>query len=94
MAITNGTDGAAPVDVSVATSPNHLEATPQLLKDLTEGISKLTSGGNVDDVLRQDMSTKARDIMLALETPRETSIKHIWGEVGYLATEGDVMTFR
>jgi ABC-type molybdate transport system ATPase subunit len=82
MAPLNGVNGTPPVDVSVATSPSNLGATPQLLKELSAGIAKLNAGDG-DDALRQDMSTKARDIMLALETPRETSIKHIWGEVRY-----------
>lgn len=70
-----------PVDVSVAMSPANLGAAPKLLKELTEGFQALTAGDKINDELRQDLSTKARDLMLALETPRETSIKHIWGEV-------------
>lgn len=73
-----------PVEISTATSPANLDAAQGLLKELTQGLQALFTTGSdptANDVLRQDMSTKARDLMLALETPRETSIKHIWAEV-------------
>lgn len=96
---TNGHAGAngyanghkyTPVDISVATSPKDLTSVQTLLKKLNAGILNLTASNEINHELRQDLSTKARDIMLALETPRETSIKHIWGEVsGYPAVPGN-----
>ena len=68
------------IDISVATNARDLDAVVGILKELNEGAESLRS--NFSDELRQDLSTKARDLMMALETPRETSIKHIWGEVG------------
>jgi hypothetical protein len=68
-----------PIDISVATSAANLEAVPKILEELTAGFKALSDGGSEE--LRQDLSTKARDLMLAFETPRETSMKHIWGEV-------------
>ena len=70
-----------PVDISVATNPRDLGSVQTLLKQLNAGIVSLTASNEINHELRQDLSTKARDIMLALETPRETSMKHIWGEV-------------
>ena len=67
------------METSVATSARNLAAAPELLKELNAGIPALLDGGSEE--LRQDLSLKARDLMLALETPRETSIKHIWGDV-------------
>ncbi|CAG9949240.1 unnamed protein product [Clonostachys rosea f. rosea IK726] len=72
----------SPVDVSAATTAMNLQATSDLVKQLAAGIDALTAGGGKDDTLRQDLSIKARDLMLSLETPRETSIKHIWAETG------------
>lgn len=71
-----------PVDISVATNPKDLASVQSLLKQLNTGIMHLTASNEINHELRQDLSTKARDLMLALETPRETSIKHIWAEVG------------
>lgn len=79
----NGKNGGvgATVDVSVATGPRDLAAVPKLLNELNAGVEALQSG--MSDELRQELSIKARDIMLALETPRETSMRHIWGQVRY-----------
>lgn len=76
-------ESESPVDVSVATTAMNLQATSDLVKQLAAGIDALTAGGGKDDTLRQDLSIKARDLMLSLETPRETSIKHIWAEVRF-----------
>jgi hypothetical protein len=69
------------VDPSIVTEATDLAAAPRLIEDLAGGIEALNRSGGRDHVLRQDLSVKARDLMLALQTPRETSIKHIWGEV-------------
>jgi hypothetical protein len=69
------------VDPSIVTEATDLAAAPRLIEELACGIEALNSSGGRDHVLRQDLSVKARDLMLALQTPRETSIKHIWGEV-------------
>lgn len=74
------------IDISVATNPRDLGSVQILLKQLNAGIMNLTASNEINHELRQDLSTKARDIMLALETPRETSMKHIWGEVSSHST--------
>lgn len=68
----------APVDVSIATSPNNLEAAPGLVKEINEGLKSLASGGHE---ARHELIVKARSLMLALEAPRETMIKHCWAQV-------------
>ncbi|KFH42551.1 Demethylsterigmatocystin 6-O-methyltransferase-like protein [Hapsidospora chrysogenum ATCC 11550] len=78
----NNTHKDKPVDISVATNPKDLASVQSLLKQLNTGIMHLTASNEINHELRQDLSTKARDLMLALETPRETSIKHIWAETG------------
>ncbi|KAI9163892.1 O-methyltransferase mpaG [Paramyrothecium foliicola] len=62
---------------AVAAGPRDLASIPELLRALNAGVEALQANGSEE--LRQDLSTKARDIMLALETPRETSMRHIWG---------------
>lgn len=77
---TNGVSGAQspPVDVSIATSPNDVEAIPDLLKQIVAGVDALETGG---DEARHDLLVKARTMVQALETPRETMVKHCWAQV-------------
>jgi hypothetical protein len=83
MAANGETDGAAsPVDVSVALAPNDIDSIPALLKDITAGVEKLSTGG---DQARYDLILKTRTMMQALETPRETMIKHTWAQTGAIA---------
>ena len=70
------------VTVATATSPSNLAAVPQLIKELADGVGCLESGCNE---ARQAMAIKARTLMQALETPRETMIKHCWAEPGVYA---------
>lgn len=84
MTATNGADEAkaeAVVDVPIATQPNDLDAIPGLLKDITAGVGALSSGG---DEARHELLIKARTMVQALESPRETMIKHCWGQVGLM----------
>jgi len=67
-----------PVDVAIATAPNDIKAVPKLLGDITAGVDALASGG---DEARHDLLVKARTLVQALETPRETMVKHCWAQV-------------
>jgi hypothetical protein len=76
---TNGVNGDQPaVDVSIAISPNNIDAVPSLLKDITAGVAALETGG---DEARHDLLIKARTLVQSLETPRETMVKHCWAQV-------------
>lgn len=66
------------IDLSIAARPNNPEALPALLQDLTLGITAFTSDGSVN---RQDLITKCRFLLRALETPRETMVNHLWAQV-------------
>jgi hypothetical protein len=70
------------IDLSIAGRPNNPEALPALLQDLTLGVNALTLGGPVD---REDLLTKCRFLLRALETPRETMVNHLWAQVEYLS---------
>ncbi|ROV89736.1 hypothetical protein VPNG_10189 [Cytospora leucostoma] len=71
-----------PVDVAIAINPTDLESVPRLVKDINEGVKSLTTGGHQ---ARHELVIKARSLMLALETPRETMIKHCWAQTGAMA---------
>ncbi|KAK8099563.1 o-methyltransferase [Apiospora kogelbergensis] len=73
----NGIEEKPTVTVATATSPSDLAAVPQLIKELADGVSSLEPGCNE---ARQALAIKARTLMQALETPRETMIKHCWAQ--------------
>jgi hypothetical protein len=73
------------IEISIATSPNNLEAVPGLLTDLKTGVSALSAGSRE---ARHDMLIKARTLVQSLETPRETMLKHCWAQVSFLSLSG------
>lgn len=67
-----------PVDLSIALLPNDSIAVPEILK----GISSFGDAPSIDkDETRLALLATARDLVRALETPRETMIKHCWAQV-------------
>lgn len=67
-----------PVDIAVALRPGDSTAVPKILED----ISSFGSAPSVDhDNTRLGLLAKARELVRALETPRETMIKHNWAQV-------------
>lgn len=66
------------LDIGIAIRPCNPDAIPGLLK-------QLSSFGGTPPVERDDtrlsMLTSARALVRALETPRETMIKHNWAQV-------------
>lgn len=79
----NGADNG-PINVSIATSPNNIAAVPELLREITAGVEALTTGG---DAARHELIIKARAMVQALETPRETMIKHCWAQVSFRSSQ-------
>ncbi|KAK3291164.1 S-adenosyl-L-methionine-dependent methyltransferase [Chaetomium fimeti] len=81
MVTTNGTANGNPrkglVDVSIALRPNDLERVPGLIQDISATGDALKPD---DGARRLQLLEKARDLVRALETPRETMIKHCWAE--------------
>ncbi|KAH7305868.1 S-adenosyl-L-methionine-dependent methyltransferase [Stachybotrys elegans] len=73
---------SCPVDFGIVTQPNDIGSVPNLIKELDAGLSSLSGGGNG---ARHEMLIKARTLTQALETPRETMIKHCWAQTGALA---------
>lgn len=71
---TNGTT----VDISTALKANDLRSVPRLSAEIASAGSSLDDG---DYNARQALLRKARALVTALETPRETMIKHNWAEV-------------
>lgn len=66
------------VDVSIALKANDLKSVPRLASEIASLGSSLDDG---DYNTRQGLLRKARALVTALETPRETMIKHNWAEV-------------
>ena len=85
MSKVNGTNDAnAPgiahteVELSVALAPNDLKSVPGLIHNINS-IAERASAGNENERLM--LVEMARSLVQALETPRETMIKHCWAQV-------------
>ncbi|TLD26357.1 hypothetical protein PspLS_05160 [Pyricularia sp. CBS 133598] len=72
---TNGKHAA--VDPSIATQPADLAAVPELAEAIAASAGSVTAE---DQASRYDLLVKARSLVQALETPRETMIKHCWAQ--------------
>ncbi|KAF2875904.1 S-adenosyl-L-methionine-dependent methyltransferase [Massariosphaeria phaeospora] len=68
-----------PIDIGIALRPCDSDAVPEILKNISS-FGKSPSLDN--DNARLGLLAKARDLVRALETPRETMIKHCWAQPG------------
>ncbi|KAK4033599.1 Demethylsterigmatocystin 6-O-methyltransferase [Parachaetomium inaequale] len=75
--VTNGKLCKEPVDISVALRPNDPERVPSLIEDISVAGNALNHDESAG---RLRLLEKARDLVRALETPRETMIKHLWAQ--------------
>jgi hypothetical protein len=66
------------VDVATASRPCDPEAVPSILRRIVSS-SETPSVDN--DSVRLALLANARELVRALETPRETMIKHCWAQV-------------
>jgi hypothetical protein len=71
----------ASIRSSPAVLPGNISAVPQLLSEIAARGDDLQSGGDVALEPRLELLSKARELVAALETPRETMIRDIWTEV-------------
>lgn len=72
-----------PVDPSIVLHPNDLAAVPAILGQvLTRGVAALAPAPLAGDAAtaRQSLLEAARSLVRALETPRETMIRHCWAD--------------
>lgn len=89
--VTNGANGVLHEDtvkdsaglpttapVSTALSPNNLTAVPACTENIRALVVDLPMK---DDAARLELLAHARSLVQALETPRETMIKHCWAQV-------------
>ena len=74
----NGSAKRPAVDISVALQANDLGSVPKLSKGI---FSLSTAASDGDEAARLELVEKARALVRALETPRETMIKHCWAQV-------------
>lgn len=73
-----------PTEVSV-TSATDAGAVSSLIKEL--GALGGNFDENSDDETRLSLCLKARALWKALETPRETMIRHCWGQVSLMSSK-------
>ncbi|RYP84309.1 hypothetical protein DL769_001224 [Monosporascus sp. CRB-8-3] len=63
----------APVDPAFAVVPSNIGAVPKLLSEVASGGAALSKAGNASLIPRLELLAKARELVHALETPREPS---------------------
>lgn len=68
-----------PLDIGIAVRANDADAVPNILKELNS-VGGTTSTLSEDD--RATLLANARALVRALETPRETMIRHNWAQPG------------
>ncbi|KAF7531033.1 hypothetical protein G7054_g9279 [Neopestalotiopsis clavispora] len=73
---------AEPVDISIVKKPANLGAVLPTLKYLNAGLPSLATDS---DDARSDMLQAAWKLVMSLETPRETMIRHCWAQSGVVA---------
>ncbi|CAM1504819.1 Fc.00g024100.m01.CDS01 [Cosmosporella sp. VM-42] len=69
-------------DVSIALHANDVEAVPGLLKEITTFSESFQKN---DEEARLQLMAKAKTLWQALETPRETMIRHCWAQPSVMA---------
>lgn len=60
--------------------PGDLNAVPLIIKELSS-LGGAPDVSKIDDSQRLELISKTKSLLLALETPRETMIRHCWGQV-------------
>lgn len=71
----------APLDPAVVIAPSDLDAVPRLLSEVAAGGEALFKAEGGALAPRLDLIAKARKLVNALETPRETMIQLLWADV-------------
>jgi hypothetical protein len=79
----NGHDShnSGSVAMSIALEANDMEHVPTILKGIEEAGQQLSVDNSAT---RLKLLERARDLVRALETPRETMIKHCWAETNVM----------
>ena len=78
MGETNGI--SKPVEVSI-TDPTDAAGVSSLIEELSSLGKGWAAGGSSDEDIRLKLLSKARALRNALETPRETMIRHCYAQV-------------
>lgn len=68
----------ANLGLAIALAPNDMQNVPNIVEDISNFSVNIEEKG---DLARQQLAEKARTLVRALETPRETMIKHCWAQV-------------
>jgi hypothetical protein len=67
------------LDSGITTEPNDANAVPELIQQLQHDLINLQPN---EYATRLELPSKARKLVQALETPRETMMQHCWAQVG------------
>lgn len=80
-----GAGDYAEVSMSVPVSTALSSSNPAIVPACAKDIARLgETFSSTDSATRQELLRRSRELVLALETPRETMIRHCWAEVSKL----------
>ncbi|OTA32536.1 hypothetical protein BTJ68_08328 [Hortaea werneckii EXF-2000] len=82
-----GAGDLAEVPMSVPVSTALSSSNPAIVPTCAKDIARLgETFSSTDNATRQELLRRSRELVLALETPRETMIRHCWAEpAAYMA---------
>lgn len=71
---------ALPIGFETAVNPSNIDAVPKLLSEVASAGNALSKAGDASLVSRLELLAKTRELVHALETPREVMIQHVWAQ--------------
>jgi uncharacterized protein YjgD (DUF1641 family) len=81
---------ALPIGFETAVKPSNIDAIPKLLSEIASAANALPKADDDSLVSRLELLAKARELVHALETPREVMIQHCWAQVGYECPDNEL----
>ena len=71
----------ASIGIESALTPTKIDAVSRLLSEVASAGNAFSNTSNAPLASRLDLLAKAQELARALETPRETMVRHVWVEV-------------
>jgi hypothetical protein len=81
---------ALPIGFETAINPSNVHAIPKLLADVASAGNTLSEAGYASLVSRLELLAKARELVHALETPREIMIQHVWAQASQKYSDNEL----
>lgn len=71
-------------------NPSNIDAVPKILSEVASAGTALSKDDNDSLTSRLELLAKARELVHALETPREAMIQHLWAQASQIYPYNDM----